>query len=227
MVFVLSLIFIPDHPRFFVFVKVVTPLAKGHALDGEFELGPDVFQRSRPKFGVAIVQLGIKMLPELIRQIPAKKQPVLKSGEAVLLQQRFSQPNRQLQILALLGDGFLNQLDDQNMVRQLAFVLPRALVEFVILAARFLDLVVDGRVPQILAARVVAGDGRQDIFTQGHRLQTRWIERSTTKSLRHPPGTFSALREIHDPRRRPPTRCRVPATAIRPASSRRTGKPQV
>ncbi len=47
-------------------------------------------------------------------------------------------------------------------------MLPGALIEFVVLAPEFLDLVVDGRPAQALPARVLSRDRIQDVFTQRH-----------------------------------------------------------
>src|ERR1700733_11918497 len=101
----------------------------------------------------------------------AHRKSLAKTCEMLHRQQRFGEPGCQLQIFGSGGERVLGQLDNQRVVRGLAFALPVALRQAIILAACFSYFVVDqelGVVTKIDAAGILTGDRGQDVFAKQH-----------------------------------------------------------
>ena len=76
-----------------------------------------------------------------------------------------------MEIFAASGESFFGKLDDQFVIGNFSLMLPVALGEIVILAARFFDLVEEQEavvVAKIDAAGILTCDRVEEIFTKGH-----------------------------------------------------------
>ena len=126
------------------------------------------FQGSAAQFEIAVLDFRIERVPEILDQPAQQAQTLLQPGETLLMQERLGEPGGQLQIFGLRGQRLAGQLDHQLVVGDFALALPLALRRIVILAAGFLDLVVDRSVAEIGSAGVVAWDRVKQIVAQGH-----------------------------------------------------------
>jgi hypothetical protein len=127
-----------------VLEETVTVLGQRDTLERHIQPRADPVQGHGPQLEIVVLQDRIERVPELFDQTAAESQPIEQADESFGLDQGFGEPGGQLQVLGLGGDGFLRELDDRAVIGDFALVLPRALIEVVVLAARLLDLVVDG-----------------------------------------------------------------------------------
>ena len=123
----LRLILVSDSARILVLEEIVAVTAQGNALNRDNQPGAKPIERGRALFGVAIVQFGIEIVPELIQQALAQLHGLAEGADAFPLELSLREPDRQLQVLALGGDGILAELGDLDPVGHLALVLPGAL----------------------------------------------------------------------------------------------------
>ena len=138
--------------------RVVAGAVERHHANGDVERAVHPFEWCRAHLGVAVVDLGIEMIPELVDQTGAHVEARGQTGEAFALEQRFGQPRRDLEILRFAGEGFLAELDDRVPIGRLERGRPLALRCFDVGAARLFDLVEERIVPQVHAAGVGPGD---------------------------------------------------------------------
>src|SRR6185312_1780354 len=123
---------------------------------------------------ISIFCWRIDRLPKVGQQSMRYFEALAQPGETRGLQQRLRQVRRELQIFRGLRQRIPRQFDDLWPVRNLALRLPVALSEFVILAARLLNLVEDQElrvVAQINAARIITGNRNEDFFVERHKDQ--------------------------------------------------------
>ena len=73
-----------------------------------------------------------------------------------LVDERLREPNGQLQILGLGGEGVLRKLDDRLVFRRLDLMFPIALGTRILLPAGLFYLVINRGVPEVGAARIVS-----------------------------------------------------------------------
>ena len=92
-------------------------------------------QHDRAVFEIAVFDSRIQSIPETADQAGAKLYALAQARNPFLLDQRFTQPDRQLEILALRRDRVLGKLDHLAVVGDFPLVLPGALRQFVVLRA--------------------------------------------------------------------------------------------
>src|ERR1017187_1571643 len=150
--------------RLLVDEPAIAAAGEWRVLYAPVEPAPDPIQRSRAQLQIAILDIRIECVPKAFDQALEQVQSVAQPANALRLQQGFGQPRRQLQILALGGQGLADGLHDERPVGDLAFDLPVALRGVVVFPASFLDLVEYRSVPEILTARVFSGYGVQQVI---------------------------------------------------------------
>ena len=94
--------------------------------------------------------------------------PDQQAGEPLAVELGLGEPRGELKILGPAGERVARQLGHQAEVGNLALPLPVALRGVVVLVPGFLDLVVDGIVPEVGAGRIRAGDRIQEVATKRH-----------------------------------------------------------
>ena len=122
----------------------------------------------RSHFRIAIVELGIHRVPEALDHPADQLEPGSEAGKSFFMEKRFSQPDRELQVLALCGDRLAGQLDDECPIGDFALALPVAHRTFVILPAGFTDFVVNRSIAEVFSAGIAFRDGVEDIVPERH-----------------------------------------------------------
>src|ERR1700753_1813348 len=110
-------------------------------------------------------------VPESVEQLVAQREAALEPGEVLGVKESLAEPCGDLQIFGDGGERILRPPDYQRVVGELTLGLPGTLAELVIFAARFANLVVDEQlvvVTKIDAARIIAGNGSEDVFAKRH-----------------------------------------------------------
>jgi hypothetical protein len=96
--------------------------------------------------------------------------------ESLAAYMRVHQPRGNLEILAALGNGFARKLDHLRVIRHLQGAFPSALRRLDIFAPRLFELVRYRVVTKIDAARIIAGNGIQEVFSEGHNRYAAEVE---------------------------------------------------
>ncbi len=148
----------------------------GQAAECGIHSGTEPLKRGGAQLGVAVFNLRVEAVPEVLNQTADEIQGSAQAGKALTLEQRLSEPDRDLEILALLGERIAGQLDYERVIGGLSLMLPFSLRSIVVLAPGFFDLVVDRRVAQVLAAWILAGNRIQQIVSEGHRVEGAVIQ---------------------------------------------------
>ena len=135
-------------------------------LHGKYEVLSDPRQGCGSKLDVfRIRDCGVEVFPKLLENRQDQLQTLSKTADPLSFQDGFSQPRRQPQVLCFFCQRVRSQFRDQFVIGRLSFVFSHAFRDAVVFAPGFFDLVEDRFVSEIDSARVVSGDGVQQIVT--------------------------------------------------------------
>src|SRR5262249_44567472 len=148
----------PDRTRLLVLVEIKSAAGQRTAFDRVFELVAHPLERRRAKLSVAVLELRVHRVPKILDEAVQHRKALIEPAYAVARDRGLGEPRCQLEIFALLAEPFRDQLDGERPVREFALAPPLALGRIVVLAAGFLDLVVEGGVAEIFSRGVGARD---------------------------------------------------------------------
>ncbi len=132
-----GLVLKPDDARILIGEPGVSGVDHWGGTQRKIEHGADPGERLGPEFAVSIFNDRIDRIPEIRQQAVTEGESLAKTGVVLRRQQGLGEPRGQLQIFGDGGKRVLRQLEDQRVIRDLAFALPVALCQVVVLAPGF------------------------------------------------------------------------------------------
>ena len=140
----------------------------GGANGVDHALAREPAEQHAARLQIVILNFGVQRVPKLFEKSTQQIEAFEKAGELFAIEGGFGEPDGELEVLGALGQRLARQVGDLPVVGGFALVLPLALRACVVLAARFLELIVNRVVAEIGAAGVITGDGVQQIGAKRH-----------------------------------------------------------